>query len=308
MEEYKIYKCEDKSKCNEIVPNFIYNRFDLWDSSVLQGNVELYCYEDSNSKFFFEVLYSNSSAKLGIYLMSLSSITVKRITDFIFSISKVTTISYENSYCKVGDGIEHNHLRIELPDTAESLDARLSSKGKYNINREKRIINEKFDGYKIINYAALDEKAATVWEDYFKYKNNTHNTNYGLTKEEYCAKYHVTDIYILKLEKEEKIASIILSCEQCPVVYIENLTYDTQLSNYSPGKILYDEYLKSLIEKGIKEIYLLGGNYSYKKRYSSIEETVYNCIIYKNSFVEKKYKIKEFIIKSLKYIKRHIKY
>ena len=308
MGEYKIYKCEDKSKYCEIVPNFIYNRFDLWDKSILDGEVGFYCYETEDAKFYFEVLANKTSAKLGVYLMNLSADILKNIADFIFATLKVSTVTYENGYSKLGDNIEHNHLRIELPETAELLDSRLSTKGKYNIKREKRLTDEKFGGYKIINLPALDEKAGKIWEHYFKFKNNTHSINYGLSAKEYCDKYHVTEIYVLLLGEEERIASIILSCEQCPVVYIENLTYDTEISSYSPGKILYDEYLKMLINKGVKEIYLLGGNYSYKKRYSSIEETVYNCTVYKNALIESVYKLKKFIIRCLRYIKRLVKH
>ena len=308
MGEYKIYSCQDKSKYCEIVPNFIYNRFDLWDKSILDGEVELYCYESEETRFYFEVLAGKTSAKLGVYLMNLSADVLKNIADFVFATFKVSTVTYENGYSKLGDYIEHNHLRIELPETAEELDARLSTKGKYNIKREKRLTDEKFGGYKIINLSALDEKAEKIWEHYFKFKNNTHSISYGLSVKEYCNKYHVTDIYVLLLGEEERIGSIILSCEQCPIVYIENLTYDTEISSYSPGKILYDEYLKMLIAKGVKEIYLLGGNYSYKKRYSSIEETVYNATIYKNALIRCRYKLKKFIIRCLRYIKRLVKH
>lgn len=81
---------------------------------------------------------------------------------------------------------------------------------------------------------------------------------------------------------------MILSCEQCPVVYIENLTYDTNYAKYSLGQILYDIYLKKLVEKGKKEIFLLGGDYDYKRRYHSVEETTYNDAVYR-SIVSKNY-------------------
>ncbi len=304
MEDYKIYKCEDKSG-SKVNPDFIYNRFDLWGSNALQGEVQLYCYQDDNTKFMFEVLYRNSRAELGIHLMRLNEVILKRIIDFVFQNSKVTVISYQNGLVKLGDFIEHSHYRIELPESHDELDLRLSSKGRYNIKREKRILNEDFGEYKVVNYPALDERSKELWEHYFKYKNNTHNVNYGFTPQEYCDNYHVTDIYALILG-QDRIASVVLSCEQCPIVYIENLTYDTDLSKYSPGQILYDEYLKSLIKKGISEIFLLGGNYSYKKRYASILDTVYNCTVYKNSFIETKYKLKNFVNKGLRYIKRKV--
>ncbi len=306
MEEFKIYQCEEQEKCEQIVPNFIYNRYDLWDHAVFGDNVVLCCYEEKTVKVFFEVFLQKRTAKLGIYLMSLSEEVLGRIADFVFSNYKVSILTYENSYSKLGSYVEHNHLRIELPETAEELDSRLSAKGRYNIKREKRLIDEAFSGYQVIDLPAKDGKAVTLWEHYFQYKNHTHHTNYGLTVEEYCAKYHVTDVYALLLGKEERVASIVLSCEQCPLVYIENLTYDTELAGFSPGQILYDEYLKRLIDKGIKEIYLLGGNYSYKKRYASMEETVYNGTIYKNAGTETICKAKVLIRRCIGFAKRKL--
>ena len=116
-------------------------------------------------------------------------------------------------------------------------------------------------------------------------KERTHGTVYNLDENEYCIKYHVSDIYTLTIGDSNRLASVILSCEQCPMIYLENLTYDQELADYSPGQILYDEYLKQLISKGAKGVFLLGGEYGYKKRYGSIEKQIYNSTVYRNCFI-----------------------
>lgn len=83
-----------------------------------------------------------------------------------------------------------------------------------------------------------------------------------------------------------EIGAILFSCEQCSCVYVENLTYNEQYSKYSCGKALYDIFLARMIEKGKKEIFLGSGNLEYKKKYGSVEETVYHCIVFRNEFLQ----------------------
>lgn len=184
-----------------------------------------------------------------------------------------------------GRSISHNHFHIELPATSAELEQRLSSKGRYNLRREKRILTERFGNYEINHYKTQAPGIGKVWDFYFTMKENTYGTVYNLDETEYCKKYHVTDLYTLTLGEDNQIGSVILSCEQCPMVYLENLTYDQELAEFSPGQVLYDEYLKMLVSKRAKGVILLGGKYSYKKRYGSVENQVYNCTIYRNSFI-----------------------
>ena len=285
MKNYRIFQCEDRSLCNQVKPDFIYNRFDRWE--VKTDQVNLWCCEEEGKKIYFEILISGRTAKLGIWLMPINEDLLKHILREIFRAYKeISVISFENGYSPAfGKNIQKNHFRIELPGSVEELDKRLSKKGRYNIRREKRLLRDANDGYEIEDIPALASEALVVWEKYFEYKKVTHNTDYHMTILEYCSKYHVTDVYVLYVGEKKHIASIILSCEQCEIAYIENLTYDIELSEFSPGQILYDEYLKKLINKGFREIYLLGGEYSYKKRYGSIEEIVYNSEIPRNVII-----------------------
>ena len=67
-------------------------------------------------------------------------------------------------------------------------------------------------------------------------------SDYNMSPEMYLKNWHVTDIYYTLFG--DIIAAIFMSCEQCNDVYLENITYDDGLSNYSPGQISYDFYLK----------------------------------------------------------------
>lgn len=283
MKDYKIYRSNDYEKVH---PNFIYNRFELWEGQV-HGEISLWCYESNLDKIFFEVLCMDSVARIGLWLSPITPRILRRIVKYIFKHNnKIKKITFENACCAYGIAYKHNHFRIELPDSSEKLNSRLSSKGRYNIKREKRLLVKDFGRYKIEDYQALSPEAEKIWKSYFAFKETTHDCNYGLSPQEYCNKYHVTNLYVLSLGDDERVAAIILSCEQCPVVYIENLSYDTELARYSPGQVLYDEYLKTLIDKKVYDIFLLGGNYAYKRRYDSIEEFVYNCVAYRNIFLQ----------------------
>lgn len=286
MDNYSITRCEiQPDLVCKIIPNFIYNRFDLWDLSSLDASeVSLWVYRDNERELYFEILVTGSEAKLGLWLASIDGSVLSRIVNTIFKEYRIVEmITMENVRVPVfGRNIPHNHFRIEFPQTVEELDHRLSSKGRYNLKREKRILKEAFGSYSINNYDSLSPETIDIWSFYFDMKYRNQGTKYGLSMQEYCKKYHVSDIYTLSIGDNNRLAAVFLSCEQCPIIYLENLTYDSTIGEYSPGQILYDEYLKLLVQKKAKGLYLLGGDYSYKKRYGSIEENVFNNIVYRN--------------------------
>lgn len=55
---------------------------------------------------------------------------------------------------------------------------------------------------------------------YFNMKQKTHKRNYQMTAKDYITRYYITHIYTL--EVNYKVLSLILSCEQGNIVYIEN--------------------------------------------------------------------------------------
>lgn len=266
------------SKCifENCDPDFIYNRFDLMDPA----NSKIYTVSDREGDYSLTLhMLSDEEAELGLWLNPISKKSIKKILHRIFREHKsLKRLKYKNSYLPIGCAKETNHFRIVLPKTVEELDERLSSKGRYNIKREKRLLERDFSAYHVEEYT-IDNLPEPVADVYYTMKKETHKINYDIPAAKFIRKQHVTSIYTLHVGNESKIIAMILSCEQCPVVYLENLTYDIEYAKYSPGQILYDIYLKRLIEKGKRQIFLLGGKYEYKKRYGSIEETVYNGLV-----------------------------
>ena len=276
-----VYLEKTAENLSRIAPNCIKNRFDLCGSE----NCCLIRYRDKKEDLTLMVRHEGNRAWLGLYLVPISERALKKIVRFIFKTNKNTEqISYEYGYQATGtNSVVQNHFRIRLPETPELLDERLSKKGRYNIAREKRILEREFGEWAVHEYDSEDSAAAEAWGTYFQFKAVTHGSAWAeYDWHRYRQQYGVSTVYTMTLGQENKIAAVILSCEQCPVTYIENLTYDTELSRYSPGQVLYDEYLKNLIRKGKKEIFLLGGNYAYKKRYGSEEEQVYRCSVIRN--------------------------
>lgn len=267
--------------------NFIHNRFDLHKKcnySIIELKSEF------NSKYL-ELFLDKEEAILGIWLVPITELEMKKLIKFIFNTnSKVKIIRYNNGYIPLGKATKKNHFKIYLPETEKELEQRLSSKGRYNIRREERLLNEV--GLVEIKEYEINDVPKEVFDYYFKLKKITHNIDYNLDMYEYIEKFHVTNIYVMLLNSD-KIIAIILSCEQCPIVYIENLTYDTTYSKLSPGQVLYDKYLKILVKKGFKEIFLEGGRLEYKRRYGSQEEIVYNGKIYRNIFSKYLYKTRK---------------
>lgn len=272
-----------------VCPDFIHNRFDLYDE-----NAKILSCGD----YTVEVSVKGHVACIGGWLSDISPDAAFAVSSHVFaSDKKIFKVRIENAYRSFGISEKKNHFRIELPSSESELESRLSSKGRYNIRREKRLLEQAFGEVVVREYTCKDVPDA-VFSAYFKYKKSTHGTDYHLQKDEYVKKYHVSNIYVLSAG--ETIMAVVLSCEQCPVVYIENLTYNTEYAQFSPGQILYHEYLIALVRKGFREIFLECGDHDYKKRYGSIEETVYDNVIMRNGALL-------FFEKTLRYVKRAVK-
>lgn len=280
-----INEIQNKENSIELsVPNFIYNNFHKFSNSNINDNSVIEVLTNGE-RFRIPISYTGKQAELGVWLGEIPQSVISSISKKVFADHrKIEKIVYLNSLVEYENATTNNHFRIVLPNSVEELKGRLSSKGRYNARRENRILKEQFPDLTQNTYS-VDEYPDSVFLEYFKMKKTTHGTNYNMTAEEYIQKYHVSNIY--SLSAGDKILAIILSCEQCPIVYIENLTYDVEYAKFSPGKVLYDSYLEILINKGFSELYLAGGNLDYKKRYGSIEDTVYSGIIYRNSKVKK---------------------
>lgn len=267
----KISKTEDWEK---VEPNFIYNRFDLFCK---EGEFEAVKIQSRDTGKVVEYRITNDQAELGLWLVP---ITVKELEQLIFHISQnhpeVKKISYKNGVIPYGKAKVHNHFRIVFPETVEEMESRISAKSRSKQRKKLRFAEEAFGPMRFVEYDRSNLPMEVV-ETFFKFKFETRNRTYNMTAQEYLDRYHVSHCYVVMFG--DAIGAIRFSCEQCPVVYGENFTYNPNMKDYSLGRAIFIHHLTRMVEKKHTELFFAGGDYEYKKHYGSIEETLYDCNI-----------------------------
>lgn len=274
-----------------IEPDFIYNRADLFCNNYIILHI-------SNVKcdYYLEVQLLDKYAILDVWMMTVTGNELDEISNYIFKQYK--QIEYISFYNAISDRIyiAEKHYHVCLPETYEELKGRVSSKSRNTMSRKMKKAEAEYGTVTMAEYQNEDVTDEIV-SAYFEMKQKTHHVRYNLTWKEYLDRYHVSNIYILFWG--EKIAAMVLTCEQCPIAYLENLTYDMELSKYSPGMMAYEMVLEKLISKGKTMFYLGGGDYEYKKKYDSVETSVTEGKIYRSWIIELKYRCIEFYNKRL---------
>jgi len=252
--------------------DFIYNRF---DKQVGRTFVTIkIC--DKTTERYVQVLLDKESAVLGVWLLDFNRSQLLSMCKLIFKkFKKIKTITIPFSSTRIGCSIKKNHydLNILSEDLPEKSTRRKHWREilKQRNDLSKMFGNENFIDYKITNCPR------EIMDNYFDWKMITHNISYGLSPTEYFKKYHVTDVYVLSYGN--KVVSVLLSCEQCSKVYIENISYDVKCRESSPGKLIYIYYLETLFKKGFRTLYLGGGDYEYKTYYGSTKRERYICTV-----------------------------
>lgn len=281
----------DKIYVTEINPDFIYNRFDLFCDNYI-----VLMAERGQEKHIIEARIFDKYAELGIWKMHISDELLKEISVFIFhnyahiGYTKFFFCETEGNYRKV------KHFYINLPDSTESFLQRRSSKSCRRLNSKRHQAEREIGP---INYYEYNIKNCPeeVIKKYNNWKDKTHHIGNIEDISSYFHKYHISNIYTMYFGR--KISAILFTCEQCQIVYFENFSYDTQYSKYSPGQQIYEYMMIRLIEKKIKCIFLGGGDYDYKRKYGSIEETLYDGFIFRNIYQRLKYNLTTYYNKHL---------
>lgn len=272
---------KNKNKNIKIEPDIIFNRYDIHEEANYE---DLVIVNNGMEKRLF-IKFVGSTVYLGCFLMDISQDEFEVLINYIFKTYKeVKKIRYDNSIRYYGAYKENAQRIIELPSSEEELHQRLSKKGRYNLKREKRIVEEKIGKYNIVHYDKINIPDEVMLK-YFEFKKKTHKRDFKMRPIDYITHENVSDAYVMKVSNE--IIGVALSCEQCEQTYFENFSYDTKYSEFSLGSILYDIYLCELIKKGKKKVYLGSDLYEYKKRYGSIREVAYIGEVYRNNIVNK---------------------
>lgn len=292
LQEFKIYHNEYPD--NWVAPSdldFIYNRFDLFSD-------DFYIFLTSwgGEEYSFTGTVEGNRLNIGLWLVQVEKEFFVQLCNEIFSQMKdVHQIRYMHGLVQYGvQSYEYNHFKINLPKSGDELHSRLSSKHRYNLKREKNIIEKDLGGSVMFLEYGREQIPSDLVEAFFRFKKTTYQADYNMSPEQYLDTFHVTDAYVMTAPDCEDPLSIVFSCEQCGIVYIENLTYNPEYAKYSPGSVIYDYYLTRLIQKGKRMLYLSGGQFSYKKWYGSTEEKVYVGLVFRNKLKYLTYKMKLF--------------
>lgn len=264
---------KDREPVVSLLPNEragdIQAQFALNDYPRVYPNNENYWLEIAagEEKQYLPVSVNGGTAQVGTWMNPISRESLLAAVEAIFRLFRqVKTIQYQNTlYDTLLDhGWRHNDFYLPLPDNTEELKARLASKSRYNLRREKRIIAETFGGL------SLEDVPCTVVPEelkalFYSLKNATH----GVSEETYdIGQKPITNVYLLRIGTGE-VKGMALSCEQGEIVFLENHTFDSTMRSYSFGQVLYDMYLDAMVEKGKTGVALAGGELEYKKRYGT---------------------------------------
>lgn len=287
-----------KKYITEISPDFIYNRFDLFCDNFI-----VLMAERGQEKHIIEVRLFDNYAELGIWKMNISKELLENISDFLFH--KYAHIGYVKFFfCDTtGNYKEVKHFSIDFPDSTDDFLQRRSSKSRHRLNKQRHQAEREIGP---ITYQEF--KKENCPDDIIKYYNIWKKRKYNIGEIEaqsYFQKFHVSDIYVLYLGNN--IAAMMFSCEQCPIAYLENFSFDIQYSRYSPGQQIYEYVMTRLIDKKFKRVFLAGGDYDYKRYYGSIEEQLYDGVIFRNIFQRIKYDVITYYNKHLYWKFKNIK-
>ena len=263
----------DKTYISKIDPNFIYNRFDLFCDNYI-----ILIAERGQEKHIFEARIFEKYAELGIWKMQISDVLLKEISTFLFG--KYTKIGYTKFFfCNTnGKYKEVTHFSIDFPDSTESFIQRRSSKSRHRLNKQRHQAEREIGQISFHEYQ-IDDCPKDIIKYYNIWKERTHHIG-KIEAESYFQRYHVSNIYVLYFGSN--LAAMMFSCEQCPIAYLENFSFDIQYSRYSPGQQIYEYVMTRLIDKKFKRVFLAGGNYDSKRYYGSIEEKLYDGVICRN--------------------------
>ncbi len=271
-----------------VVPDVVQNRF-----GTIYGKYTLLELEDGGRSLFIPLYVAGKKARLGLFLSDASPAGLEDLCAFVFTRFNVKRIDWECSLSPLGSRYvcrnhSTNHWKVTLPASTDVLWSRMSRKSRYNRRREEKNLLERLGGENTMacgdlvmsEYEGAEKIAPSIVETFFSFKKQLMNRDYGLTPSEYLAHYHVTNAYTWTYGT--RIVAIVFSCEQGKNVFLENLTYDPEFEEYSPGFHLYGRVIERLIQKGKTALFLGGGKQPYKARFDGQEDSCYNVEVYRN--------------------------
>lgn len=273
IEEIQEEKAKDLTIKNKVIPNFIYNRFDI-----MYNEYKLFYVHDGIYKYYIPVKIKNSIAILGLQLVDIEKNIGKYFIQYLLKKYNLRKVKFKFCLSKLDNVACQQYCYLNLSDNINDFMKNLSSDTRYNIGRYTRKIEKNFK-MEIKHYDKLGIIDNKIYDSYSFFKKNTHGYCGNNEAEEYLSEKFVTDAYVMYLD--DVIASIVFINKLDSSAYLENLTYDTKYKNYSIGTILYFNVIKKLIESKIKTFYLYDGTLEYKKRFNGTVVDTYTGTTYR---------------------------
>lgn len=258
--------------------NLIYNRYDI----IYPDEYVEYVYQYLNQEYVLRCHVEGDTSSIDIWGREIPKAVFYTFIDDVFRREpEVRFIKVEGSNNDYHGRLEMiRNVYINLPDNADKINERLSSKTLHTLERKERRLLEKYGSITVKIYSNNIPKKLT--ENYFSWKKVTHGTDYNMSSIEYLKKYHVT--HALELVGGEKSIAVVFYCVCEKTAYLENLSFDSEVAKFSAGMIAYKRVLEWLSENGINRFYLGKEGQEYKNHFGSIKQDAYwGNIINKNA-------------------------
>ena len=263
--------------------NLIYNRFDIIHEGA--SNVEDYEIAYDGIDYKIQCYRHDSIVDINIWgknipeevILELKKIIENKSSDVCAIYIQNGVLNYDNSLVRGTECI------LPLPEEEEELYRRLSKKERYNIRRSMRFDNL---GTVYINRFNDGDIPEMLVNSFFKWKNQTHGVDYDMTPQQYVKKFHVNkamELGVCVTDNENTISVPIAAlfwCGNAKTAYFENFSYNQEFKKFSPGYLLYIEFLKELINEKYRTVFLGGAGADYKKKFNSIARECYSGYVY----------------------------
>ena len=208
----------------------------------------------------------------------------KKFTAYLFAMhKKLQSINVLHTLTEIESISEAPHWHVDLPDSIEKFNQTLSTKvrqhSRYYV---KKLTNEV--GEIKLKKIERDQISQNIVDTYLAWKSKTHA--FVWDSQNYLNDFCVSNAYILEVQNEV-VAIGFDSDTGSENIYFENFSYDSKYAKYSIGIILYHKMIENWINNKKKRIYLLGGNYEYKRHYNGICTMTRSGDIYRHPLIEK---------------------
>lgn len=259
--------------------NLIYNRFDL----IYKEGIHTISLCNADIQYCLEMHVESEKAKLNIWGKPLPQDIFDQAVEKVFTDRKICAIELTRCGNPYESFLEEtNDIRVPLPGDFDGLMNRAERRDRATIRRKLRWLDERVGNLRIEVYQR-NEIPEHIVGTYFKWKKETHGTDYGMSASEYLDTYYVTDAMLMKAGNTD--VAVAFFCQTEDIVFFENFSYNTELKEYSPGLLMYVKFMEELIKRKCRYLYLGGGSYIYKKRFGAESSPAYSGTIYRKEII-----------------------